>query len=218
MSNLIQCQIMQIEPTNEWGKRKVHLLPLEENPAIINSSGYNVVNKTFSINWKQDDDIPSWLQQGNEIKMPFSLFKEYVTFDRFAEIGVQVIKSAPRKATVEEEFKKEFPEGTVENLKEDDTDFNFGANTKKPNGTDDGVKRPYPDAYDSDEYDSDEYGISLKEDISPEKFRFAEKYLNEYEQIGKIVKFDFDLRKLDEKNFKDIITSCKISMTNKFGN
>tara|TARA_R110000824_G_scaffold206774_4_gene391990 strand:- start:635 stop:1177 length:543 start_codon:yes stop_codon:yes gene_type:complete len=123
---------MEIQPTNEWGKRKVTLFALEENKAIINSSGYNVDDRTFSINWKEDDDIPSWLQQGNLIKIPFKIFMGYATFDKFAEIGVQVIKSAPRKANVEEEFKKEFPEGTVENLKEDDTDFNFGANTKKP--------------------------------------------------------------------------------------
>ena len=88
-----------------------------------------------------------------------------------------------------------FPDATLEelpdSLDEEETDFNFGANKKKLNG---------------------------HSTLSEEKRDFAAQYLSDYEAIGKIGKPDFSLAKLDQSNFKDVITSCKISMTQKFGN
>jgi len=136
MSESIQCEVQQIDAVNNYGKIKVHLLSLEENDKVKTSAGYNTATKVFSINWKQEDDIPHWLKQGNKIDFPFSLFKEYVTFDRFSNIGVKVLE----ESNVVDDIKKAFPNTTVENIKDDledeGTDFPYGANEKKTNGTD----------------------------------------------------------------------------------
>ena len=61
MNNIIQCQVKQIEPVNNYGKIKVHLLPLEENESIKSSNGFKQDSNTFSINWKEQEAIPDWL-------------------------------------------------------------------------------------------------------------------------------------------------------------
>tara|TARA_X000001382_G_scaffold122975_1_gene106361 strand:- start:372 stop:893 length:522 start_codon:yes stop_codon:yes gene_type:complete len=128
MSESIQCKVQQIDPVNNYGKIKVHLLALENNAQVKTSAGYNTETDVFCINWKQEDDIPHWLKQGNKIDFPFSLFKEYVTFDRFSNIGVKVLE----ESNVVDDIKKAFPNTTVENMKDDlqdeGTDFDYGTN------------------------------------------------------------------------------------------
>jgi len=191
MNNIIQCQVKQIEPVNNYGKIKVHLLPLEENESIKSSNGFKQDSNTFSINWKEQEAIPDWLVEGNQIKMPFKIYMDYAIYDQFSKIGVQVLGESNPIADI----KKAFPDATLEqlpdSLDEEETDFNFGANKKKLNG---------------------------HSTLSEEKRDFAAQYLSDYEAIGKIGKPDFSLAKLDQSNFKDVITSCKISMTQKFGN
>jgi hypothetical protein len=104
------------------------------------------------------------------------------------------------EANVVDEIKQAFPNATVETIKSDDdkaTDFPYGANEKKPNGKD---------------------KLNGHSGLNKDKLEFATQYLTEYESIGKIFKPDFNLVKLDERNYKDVITGCKIAMTQKFGN
>jgi len=136
MNNIIQCQVKQIEPVNNYGKIKVHLLPLEENESIKSSNGFKQDSNTFSINWKEQEAIPDWLVEGNQIKMPFKIYMDYAIYDQFSKIGVQVLGESNPIADI----KKAFPDATLEelpdSLDEEETDFPYGANEKKPNGTD----------------------------------------------------------------------------------
>ena len=143
MNNIIQCQVKQIEPVNNFGKIKVHLLPLEENQDIINSTGFQKADDgTFGINWKNELPMPSWLKQGNKIKMPYKMYLNYVTLDagyNNQDIDkIQVLE----EANVVDKIKDAFPDATLENIPdgldelEKETDFPYGANEKKPNGTD----------------------------------------------------------------------------------
>ena len=128
MNNIIQCQVKQIEPVNNYGKIKVHLLPLEENESIKSSNGFKQDSNTFSINWKEQEAIPDWLVEGNQIKMPFKIYMDYAIYDQFSKIGVQVLGESNPIADI----KKAFPDATLEelpdSLDEEETDFNFGAN------------------------------------------------------------------------------------------
>ena len=131
MVDYIQCNIKQIEPVNNYGKIKVHLMPLEEKQDVINSTGYQKAgDNTFSINWKEQDDMPDWLKQGNKINMPYKLYMDYVTLDaRYNQ--VQVLE----EANVVADIKKAFPDATLEelpdSLDEEETDFAFGNNVEK---------------------------------------------------------------------------------------
>ena len=137
MNNLIQCQVKQIEPVNNYGKIKVHLLPLEENESIKSSNGFKQDSNTFTINWKEQEAIPDWLVEGNQIKMPFKIYMDYAIYDQFSEIGVQVLGDDIAHITVKDvihpaDIKQSFPNATLEelpdSLDEEETDFNFGAN------------------------------------------------------------------------------------------
>jgi len=137
MNNIIQCQVKQIEPVNNYGKIKVHLLPLEENQSIKSSNGFKQDSNTFTINWKEQEAIPDWLVEGNQIKMPFKIYMDYAIYDQFSKIGVQVLGESNPVADI----KQSFPEATLENIPdgldelEKETDFAFGANVdKKLNG------------------------------------------------------------------------------------
>tara|TARA_R110000765_G_scaffold8011_1_gene26308 strand:+ start:676 stop:1236 length:561 start_codon:yes stop_codon:yes gene_type:complete len=131
MNNIIQCQVKQIEPVNNYGKIKVHLLPLEENESIKSSNGFKQDSNTFSINWKEQEAIPDWLVEGNQIKMPFKIYMDYAIYDQFSKIGVQVLGESNPVADI----KKAFPDATLEelpdSLDEEETDFAFGNNVEK---------------------------------------------------------------------------------------
>ena len=58
---------------------------------------------------------------------------------------------------------------------------------------------------------------TTSDELSDEEYQFAESYMNKYEAIAKIKKPDFSLEKLDQCNYKDVVTSCKIQMAKKFG-
>jgi len=209
MSETIKCEITNVKMFDN--RASVSIKTMGELPTdLVNSKSYS---DQYGLQYSQflnDGDLPPYVKVGTKIAIPYYVNKNgYMALSQYDEVKVL------EEANVVDKIKDAFPDATLENIPdgldelEKETDFPYGANEKKPNGTDNGVKQ---------RFDSDEYGISLREDISPEKYAFAELYLNEYEQIGKIVKPDFDLRKLDERNFKDIITGCKIAMTNKFGN
>ena len=142
MNNIIQCQVKQIEPVNNYGKIKVHLLPLEENESIKSSNGFKQDSNTFSINWKEHEAIPDWLVEGNQIKMPFKIYMDYAIYDQFSKIGVQVLGDDIAHITVKDiihpdSIKKVFPEATLESIPdgldelERETDFAFGNNVEK---------------------------------------------------------------------------------------
>jgi len=185
----VNCEIQKIFPFNaDYGKTKVSMKPKQEKEDIIESNGYDKQYNNFSINIKSET-LPEWCVQGNNIELPYQIYMGYVTINNFEE--VKVLNSS----TVVEDIKEAFPDATLEelpdSLDEEETDFNFGANKKKLNG---------------------------HSTLSEEKKDFAAQYLSDYEAIGKIGKPDFDLTKLDERNYKDVITGCKIAMTQKFGN
>ena len=210
MSETIKCEITNVKMFDNRAAISIKAmgdLPTDLELSKSYSDQYGLQYSQF-IN--EGESLPSYVKVGTQIALPYYVNpKGYMSLSKFDEVKVL------KEANAVDAIKDAFPDATLESIPdgldelEKETDFPYGANQKKPNGTDDGVKQ---------RFDSDEYGISLREDISPEKYAFAELYLNEYEQIGKIVKPDFDLRKLDERNFKDIITGCKIAMTNKFGN
>ena len=58
---------------------------------------------------------------------------------------------------------------------------------------------------------------STNQELTADEYNFAESYMNKYEAIAKIKKPDFSLEKLDQCNYKDVVTSCKIQMAKKFG-
>jgi hypothetical protein len=53
------------------------------------------------------------------------------------------------------------------------------------------------------------------DELTDDEYKFAESYMNKYEAIAKIKKPDFSLEKLDQCNYKDVVTSCKIEMAKK---
>ena len=135
-----------------------------------------------------DGDLPPYVKVGTKIAIPY-----YVNPKGYMALSKYDEVKVLEEASVVDEIKEYFPETTLENipdsLDEEETDFNFGANKLNGHST-----------------------------LSEEKRDFAAQYLSDYEAIGKIGKPDFSLAKLDQSNFKDVITSCKISMTQKFGN
>jgi len=189
MSETIKCEITNVKMFDN--RASISIKAMGELPTDLeNSKSYSdQYGLQYSQFWN-DRDLPPYVKVGTKIAIPYYVNpKGYMALSKYDEVKVL------EEASVVDEIKEYFPETTLENipdsLDEEETDFNFGANKKKLNG---------------------------HSTLSEEKRDFAAQYLSDYEAIGKIGKPDFSLAKLDQSNFKDVITSCKISMTQKFGN
>jgi hypothetical protein len=194
MSETIKCEITNVKMFDN--RASVSIKAMGELPTDLeNSKSYS---DQYGLQYSQflnDGDLPPYVKVGTKIAIPYYVNKNgYMALSQYDEVKVL------EEANVVDEIKQAFPNATVETIKSDDdkaTDFPYGANEKKPNGKD---------------------KLNGHSGLNKDKLEFATQYLTEYESIGKIFKPDFNLVKLDERNYKDVITGCKIAMTQKFGN
>ena len=194
MSETIKCEITNVKMFDN--RASISIKAMGELPTDLeNSKSYS---DQYGLQYSQflnDGDLPPYVKVGTKMVLPYYVNpKGYMALSKYDEVKVL------EEANVVDEIKQAFPNATVETIKSDDdkaTDFPYGANEKKPNGTD---------------------KLNGHSRLNKDKLEFATQYLTEYESIGKIFKPDFNLVKLDERNYKDVITGCKIAMTQKFGN
>jgi len=197
MSETIKCEITNVKMFDN--RASISIKAMGELPTDLeNSKSYS---DQYGLQYSQflnDGDLPPYVKVGTKIAIPYYVNpKGYMALSKYDEVKVL------EEASVVDEIKEYFPDATQEKTPdgldelEKETDFPYGANAKKPNGKD---------------------KLNGHSELNKDKLEFATQYLTEYESIGKIFKPDFNLVKLDERNYKDVITGCKIAMTNKFGN
>jgi len=183
----LTCEIKKVFLAKD-GKFGMSLHSLEDNDDVANSNSYKAQFDNFTINYfLNGEGVPSWVKEGNKIKFCYSMNNGWININQ--DDGVDII---PDEKTPEES--KTFNQ-TVDELDDsfDPVELEKELEVKTDSNND------------------------LPKELTEEKLIFAKKYLREYEEIGKLGKPDFSLKKLDQGNYKDVITSCKIAMSQKFG-
>ena len=133
MSETIKCEITNVKMFDN--RASISIKAMGELPTDLeNSKSYSdQYGLQYSQFFSNDGLLPPYVKVGKMVLPYYVNPKGYMALSKYDEVKVL------EEANVVDEIKQAFPDATVETIKSDDdkaTDFPYGANEKKPNGTD----------------------------------------------------------------------------------
>ena len=134
MSETIKCEITNVKMFDN--RASISIKAMGELPTDLeNSKSYSdQYGLQYSQFFSNDGLLPPYVKVGTKMVIPYYVNpKGYMALSKYDEVKVL------EEANVVDEIKQAFPDATVETIKgdaEEGTDFPYGANEKKTNGTD----------------------------------------------------------------------------------